>query len=105
MEKEERELYEEALAEWGYDFQVLMAVEEMAEAIKALLKLGREGFILSSLKHAAEEIADVRIMLNQIEIALEGKNASCPSFASIVEDFKQAKLKRLRRIIDDNNSH
>lgn len=55
----------DALAKYGFNKQLLMLFEEMAELQNALCKerLGRD-----TVEHIAEEIADVKIMLDQMEI-------------------------------------
>ena len=75
-------IYESAIHEWGDTAQIDMAIEEMAELTKALLhaRRGRES-------NVAEEIADVRIMLAQLEIIFRNSDE--------VEKFKQAKIDRL----------
>ena len=61
----ENEILLSALTKWGAGMQTVMVFEEMAELQKELCKSLRgednRGYI-------AEEIADVRIMLDQIEI-------------------------------------
>ena len=64
-------LYEQAVEQFGESAQILMAVEEMSELQKALLKYlrfkdheqGDEAEILAAI---SEERADVEIMLNVI---------------------------------------
>lgn len=55
-----------ALALWGAEAQTLMMFEEMAELQKELCKNARGK---DNRAEIAEEIADVRIMLDQMEIA------------------------------------
>lgn len=66
-------LYEQAVEQFGESAQILMAVEEMSELQKALLKYlrfkdheqGDEAEILAAI---SEERADVEIMLNQLHV-------------------------------------
>lgn len=62
----------EFLCEYGADAQVDMAIEEMSELIKAFLKWRRSRKNVMELKNLMknieEEIADVRIMLRQMEL-------------------------------------
>ncbi|OPZ65918.1 MAG: hypothetical protein BWY85_00277 [Firmicutes bacterium ADurb.Bin506] len=72
-EQQEMALYEKAVEKFGERAQVLMAVEEMSELTKALLKYTRNtdfghGNRNDILKSIAEERADVSIMLNQLEV-------------------------------------
>lgn len=72
-EQREMALYEGAVEKFGTHAQILMAVEEMSELTKALLKYirhedfgqGDEDQVLQSI---AEERADVSIMLAQLDV-------------------------------------
>ena len=59
-----------ALEEWGVKSQIDVTCEECAELIKKLMKLGRK-HNGSTLAEVAEEMADVRVMLDQMEIAFD----------------------------------
>lgn len=76
------ELYRSAVAKWGKQLQIDRAIEEMAELTAALVRdgMGRQA-------NVAEEIADVRIMLEQLEVIFD--------VAGEVADFRQKKLARL----------
>lgn len=50
----------------GYDAQVLVTLEELAELQQALCKLQRN-ITKESLRNLTEEIADVELMLEQIK--------------------------------------
>ena len=54
-----------ALATYGFDMQRLVAIEEMSELIKELVKEKRGA---DNLEHIIEEIADVEIMLAQLKM-------------------------------------
>ena len=65
------EICQQALDTWGIDVQIDVALEEMAELAKALLKLRRYGGIenpdnFQLVRNAIEEIADVHVMLMQL---------------------------------------
>ena len=60
----EEEIYVEALAKWGFEAQVLMAVEEAAELQQALLHYLREKVLASDV---VDEIADMIIMCRQMQ--------------------------------------
>lgn len=79
-----RDIYQAAITEWGNDAQIDVAIEEMAELTTALLhhKRGREA-------NVAEEIADVRIMIAQLEIIFKNSDE--------VEKIKKEKIDRLAR--------
>lgn len=64
------EILQKAIATYGEQSQVDMAIEEMAELTKALLKYRRnENMAVSErLDNIIEEIADVQIMLDQLKM-------------------------------------
>lgn len=64
----EMAIYEAAVQRFGEQAQILIAVEEMAELTKALLKYIRYGGACEVLDSIAEERADVEIMLNQLHV-------------------------------------
>jgi NTP pyrophosphatase (non-canonical NTP hydrolase) len=72
-EQREMALYEGAVEKYGTHAQILMAVEEMSELTKALLKYIRhedfgQGDEETVLQSIAEERADVSIMLAQLDV-------------------------------------
>lgn len=69
-----REIYQAAIAAWGEDMQLTVAVEEMAELTKELCKRQRGD---GDIYHIAEEIADVRICLEQLEMIFGCANGVC----------------------------
>lgn len=78
-EQKEAALYEAAVEKFGEDAQMLIAIEELGELSKALLKWLRyknfdHGRREELLKAIAEERADVGIMLNQLEVIF-GENS------------------------------
>ena len=85
-------IYKDALKSWGFNPQMDMAIEEMSETIKAILKYRRNPSEETTL-HIAEEIADVIIMINQIEIAMSDKY---PNFNDQKHKFISTKLDRVR---------
>lgn len=80
------ELYRLALSTYGAQAQTMMVMEEMAELQKELCKHARGK---ENRAQIAEEIADVQIMLEQMEL-LHG----C---AGLVAGFKAQKLERLEK--------
>lgn len=80
-----------AVDTYGEEPQLIICMEEMAELTKELTKhlRGRD-----NLPQIAEEVADVEIMLEQVKLLFDLRDA--------VADAKEAKLLRLReRIIKD----
>jgi hypothetical protein len=72
MTSESREkVYRACIATYGKESQIDMAIEEMSELIKALLKLRRYETSESWMEYQEdvyEEMADVKIMLRQLEM-------------------------------------
>lgn len=66
--QQEMAIYEAAVQTYGANAQILIAVEEMAELTKALLKFIRYGDRPAVLESINEERADVEIMLNQLHV-------------------------------------
>lgn len=89
------EMCEKALLNWGFDTQMDMAIEEMSELIKAILKFRRDPTEMRA-RHLAEEMVDVKIMLRQVEIAMTDK---CPDFEKWEEQEQYLKLFRLEGMI------
>ena len=91
----EDELYKAVVKKFGERAQILVAIEEMSELTKALLKYIRHedfnhGDYDGIVANIAEERADVSIMLNQLAVIF-GKN----------EDAEKAKLEHLAEIVKD----
>ena len=62
---DEKEIMKMAISKYGDESQIDMAIEEMSELTKALLKRRRK---IGSIDDILEEMADVSIMLDQLEI-------------------------------------
>lgn len=95
IEVSEEELYKAAVQKFGERAQILVAIEEMSELAKALLKYIRhedfnQGDYDDIVESIAEERADVSIMLNQLAVIF-GKN----------EDAETEKLEHLADIVKD----
>lgn len=84
------EILEAAIARYGEKVQMIIAMEEMAELIKELSKFLRGAHNEDAI---AEEIADVRIMLDQMEILFD-----CAGAAALYESVK---VERLRKRLED----
>lgn len=88
------EVCTEAVRHFGAESQTMMAIEEMAELTKELCKhhRGKQNFY-----DIAEEIADVQIMLEQMIVLHDCRNA--------VGDWTFVKLMRLKEMMsNDGNS-
>jgi len=89
VRKETRELYKEAFRRWDYS-QLLMAIEEMAELTYACSKFWRNP-VVANAKKLAEEIADVEIMIGQLQVVFECEKA--------VKKIRRKKLRRLKKLL------
>jgi hypothetical protein len=89
VEMKKKDVYEKAKATWGIDAQVTKAVEELAELQKELCR-----FLIDdgTMKNILEEIADVKIMVEQLELIFECKEK--------VKMIKKAKIQRLSDRLD-----
>lgn len=79
--------YQRALMLFGFDNQASIAIEEMAELTKELIKKRRGEF---NNKEIIEEIADVQIMMSQLSEYFGNKN---------VQEMIEYKLARLDAIM------
>ena len=87
--KRNKEIYKKAITKYGLIAQIDMVFEEMSELQKELCKFKRGK---SNISNIAEEMADVKIMLEQMELAFNIKDK--------VEFEKDLKIKRLEKIIE-----
>lgn len=89
-EYQAKQIYQQALETYGGQLQTFVCMEEMSELQKELCKHARGA---DNTAHIAEEIADVRIMLDQMEL-LHG----C---AGLAANYKTAKLERLLNRLEE----
>lgn len=88
--QERAEIYADALALFGRDTQLIVALEELSEAQKEICKALR---CQVNLEHLAEEVADATIMLEQVRLIFDINAEVCTAM--------DAKMERLiRRIVD-----
>lgn len=90
--KRNKEIYKKAISKYGLYAQIDMVFEEMAELQKELCKFKRGKDTKDTIDNIAEEIADVKIMLEQMELAFNIKDK--------VEFEKDLKIKRLEKRIE-----
>jgi NTP pyrophosphatase (non-canonical NTP hydrolase) len=64
-----RDIYQQAIDEWGFDSQVDMLIEEAAELIVAVNHARRACWAAPLRDQVIEELADVEIMLEQMRMA------------------------------------
>jgi NTP pyrophosphatase (non-canonical NTP hydrolase) len=101
MEENPDNLYNEALDAWGIDAQMDVAMEELSELIKAIIKYRRKPSEQRAMD-IAEELGDVIIMSRQVEIAMERKY---PTFSNWKDQSIETKLTRVRAMINDSQSN
>lgn len=89
------EVLKKAIETYGRHAQTDMAIEEMSELTKALLKLRRAGSAgwADAKENVFEEIADVIIMLTQLLMIYDGRKA--------VQAFIDAKVRRLEERLSE----
>jgi NTP pyrophosphatase (non-canonical NTP hydrolase) len=91
------DLCKKALSAWGFDPQMDMVIEEMSELTKAILKYRRDP-TQGRAMHLAEEIADVKIMIRQLDIAMA--NLYGEDFKKWESDETFMKLHRLEGMLE-----
>ena len=83
---------QKAIAQFGKTSQMIIAIEELSEVTKEICKVLRgEG----NKSHVAEEIADARIMLAQLEILFDCERET--------REWTEYKLTRLRARIEKHS--
>lgn len=85
-ELERSKVYESAWKKWGTELQATVAIEEMSEVQKEICKVLRGR---GNRENLAEEIADAKIMLEQISQIFNIKSS-----VETWVDYKIAKLER-----------
>ena len=96
---DDERIMQQAIETYGVQAQCDVAIEEMAELTKAIVKIRRVaddyGKTQAALENLLEEIADVDIMIDQLKIMWGQKQ---------VEEYRRKKLERLeRRLEGDRN--
>lgn len=93
MTDSEKEIFKSAIETYGKNAQTDMAIEEMSELTKALLKFRRYGDA-DRLNDIREEIEDVQIMLDQMML-IYGRN----------EATRCMKVARLKKRLKDGDTN
>lgn len=100
MNKELKSVYGRAVDVWGVDKQIDMAIEEMSELTKALLKVRRSAnkgadIQAETYDNVCEEIADVVNMVEQMRYIFDSEK---------IDLYIEQKLERtLEKIIKSEN--
>ena len=90
--------FERAIAKWGEQFQLNMVAEECCELAKAVLKFNRK-INGSTIREVIDEMADVYIMLGQLEILLM-KHYQGEDLNNEINSTFDRKIQRLMRMLD-----
>lgn len=93
------ELYDHLRSKYGKDHQVDKCIEEMSELTKALLKY-RHDPSAKNMENLYEELADTRIMLEQMEHCFCSKN--------LLEKMREKKIAHLierSNFINETKTH
>ena len=83
--EEQKNIMQNAVRKYGVDAQDDIAIEEMSELTKAIIK-NRRYKTFATLENLYEELADVYIMLEQIMMSLDKDR---------VQSYVNSKLERL----------
>ena len=90
----DKPIFEKAIAKWGGKAQTVVAIEEMAELTHELTRSLRGEDRHDQL---VEELADVYIMLNQIEMIYDIKGGELKAMVRKKTDRLDERLKGIRR--------
>jgi NTP pyrophosphatase (non-canonical NTP hydrolase) len=91
-------LWLDCMTLWGPNAQIRQVIEEMAELTVALSHLQRRE-TLGNYGAVLEELADVTIMINQLEFILSRDH---PNFSMELESQITAKMLRLKKLVDES---
>ena len=93
--EEQKQRMLKALRKYGVDAQDDIAIEEMSELTKAIIK-NRRYKTFDTLESVYEELADVSIMLEQMMMSLDKDR---------VQVYINQKLERLNERLGENNGY
>ena len=93
MTNKEQAILQCAINIYGVDAQIDIAVEECSELIKALMKFRRGSGEETTAHDVCEEIADVEIMVDQLQLVFDSE---------YVDFVREEKIKRLERRLELN---
>ena len=93
--EEQKQIMLKALRKYGVDAQDDIAIEEMSELTKAIIK-NRRYKTFDTLESVYEELADVSIMLEQMMMSLDKDR---------VQVYINQKLERLNERLGENNGY
>jgi len=89
MNKQTKQLYNQAWERWGFSEQSLIVAEEFSELIKELSKYNRD---IGNEKNILQEVADCEIMIEQIKTKFNFSEKK-------ITKIKKIKLEKLRKFL------
>ena len=92
--KEQKAVLKKAIRHYGFDSQTDIAIEEMSELTKAIIK-DRRYQSMETLENIYEEIADVLIIVEQLRLAF---------YPEAVDRFVRSKIARLEQRIGEKEN-
>ena len=95
MTQTEKDLYERNIQYHGIEQETTIAMEECSELIKAISKCKRYGCIDKYRDNLIEEIADVLIIINELQLIYDISNND-------IENIKKYKMDRMDYRIKNN---
>lgn len=96
ISKDQQVVLKQVISTWGIDAQHDMAIEEMSELTKAILKFRRAKTYEQKIEcenNIIEEIADVKIMIAQLEMMFVDGGIDAP----LVQEIIDSKIKRVEQ--------
>jgi NTP pyrophosphatase (non-canonical NTP hydrolase) len=90
-----QKLLEQMIHKYGESKQLDIAIEECSELIKAISKYKRDPEDPSRIKSIAEEEADVRIMLEQVDIMMLKHDPDYTKRVKCEMDIKEQRIKTM----------
>ena len=95
MTQTEKDLYERNIQYHGIEQETTIAMEECSELIKAISKCKRYGCVDKYRDNLIEEIADVLIIINELQLIYDISNND-------IENIKKYKIDRMDYRIKNN---
>ena len=95
MTQAEKDLYERNIQYHGIEQETTIAMEECSELIQAISKCKRYGFVDKHRDNLIEEIADVLIIINELQLIYDISNDD-------IENIKKYKIDRMDYRIKNN---
>ena len=95
MTQAEKDLYERNIQYHGIEQETTIAMEECSELIQAISKCKRYGCVDKHRNNLIEEIADVLIIINELQLIYDISNDD-------IENIKKYKIDRMDYRIKNN---